>query len=291
MGANSPFLFGQRLWAETRTELFLQATDTRSVELQATRACGRGCSSASGGSPRSSTCSRRTCGTSRRCCRMSTTRTRSPVLDAGGAPRLQELRLHNGTIYRWNRPVYDVVGGRPHLRVENRVLPAGPTVVDVLANAAFYYGAIGCSPPRTGRCGRKMLFATAEQNFDRAPRHGHVGAVLLAGLRRDPGDELVLRHLLPLAHEGWTAWGVAQRPRPVPRHHRGPLQDRAQRRGLAGRDGDRRSRSAAWTGRPRCARCCGSTPTDAQQRAGAHLGGARLRAWLSPSISRRATSP
>ena len=57
-------------------------------------------------------------------------------------PRLGELRLHNGTVYRWNRPVYDVMNGRPHLRVENRVLPAGPTVVDMLANAAFYFGLV-----------------------------------------------------------------------------------------------------------------------------------------------------
>ncbi len=62
------------------------------------------------------------------------------VLHAGGVPQLGELRLHNGTVYRWNRPVYDIMNGRPHLRVENRVLPAGPTVVDMLANAAFYFG-------------------------------------------------------------------------------------------------------------------------------------------------------
>ena len=107
-----------------------------------TRGCGRRCSSANAGSPRSSTCSRRTCGTSRRCCRRPPTRTRRRCWPPAEAPRLQELRLHNGTVYRWNRPVYDVVDGRPHLRVENRVLPAGPTVVDVLANAAFYYGAL-----------------------------------------------------------------------------------------------------------------------------------------------------
>ena len=57
-------------------------------------------------------------------------------------PALSELRLHNGTVYRWNRPVYDVVDGRPHLRLENRVLPAGPTVIDMLANSAFYYGTL-----------------------------------------------------------------------------------------------------------------------------------------------------
>jgi hypothetical protein len=52
-------------------------------------------------------------------------------------PALAELSLHNGTIYRWNRPIYDVVDGRPHLRVENRVLPAGPTVVDAVAGGLF----------------------------------------------------------------------------------------------------------------------------------------------------------
>ena len=63
------------------------------------------------------------------------------ALDSGQAPKLTELRMHNGTVWRWNRPVYDVVDGLPHLRVENRVLPAGPTVVDMVANAAFFYGA------------------------------------------------------------------------------------------------------------------------------------------------------
>lgn len=76
-------------------------------------------------------------------------------LSAGRIPHLSELRLHNGTVYRWNRPVYDVVDGRPHLRLENRVLPAGPTVVDMLANHAFYYGALrGLSEP-TPHCGRR----------------------------------------------------------------------------------------------------------------------------------------
>src|SRR5204863_276055 len=55
----------------------------------------------------------------------------------GHAPRIGELRLHNGTVYRWNRPVYDLVREKPHLRVENRVLPAGPPVGDTLAKAAF----------------------------------------------------------------------------------------------------------------------------------------------------------
>ncbi|PWG72071.1 glutamate--cysteine ligase, partial [Enterococcus hirae] len=64
------------------------------------------------------------------------------VLARGDVPHLRELTLHNGTVYRWNRPVYAVARGKPHVRVENRVLPAGPTVVDAMANAAFYYGLV-----------------------------------------------------------------------------------------------------------------------------------------------------
>ncbi|WP_055473797.1 glutamate-cysteine ligase family protein, partial [Streptomyces pathocidini] len=141
MGANSPFLFGRELWRESRPPLFQQATDTRPPELRA-----------QGVRPRTWFGERwidsaydlfeenlryfpallPICGEE------------DPlrVLDEGGVPALRELVLHNGTVYRWNRPVYAVVDGVPHLRVENRVLPAGPTVTDVVANAAFYYGLV-----------------------------------------------------------------------------------------------------------------------------------------------------
>ena len=60
------------------------------------------------------------------------------VVRQGGVPKLKALRLHNGTVYRWNRPCYGISNGVPHLRIENRVLPSGPTVVDEVANAAFF---------------------------------------------------------------------------------------------------------------------------------------------------------
>ena len=107
------------------------------------RACGPGCGSASAGSPRCSTCSRRTSGTSRRCCRSARTRTRCAVLDAG---RLAAAGRDDACT---TAPSTGGTGrsttsrtARPHLRVENRVLPAGPTVADMLANAAFYYGLV-----------------------------------------------------------------------------------------------------------------------------------------------------
>jgi len=131
------------------------------------------------------------------------------VLASGLAPKLQELRLHNGTVYRWNRPVYDVVDGRPHLRVENRVLPAGPTVVDVLANAAFYYGALKMLASDDRPVWTKMSFDAAKANFDAGARRGVDAAFYWPGFGEVRWDELILRHLLPLADEGLSRWGVS----------------------------------------------------------------------------------
>ena len=139
VAANSPFFCGKELWRETRIALFEQATDTRPEELKI-----------QGVRPRVWFGERwitsifdlfeenvRYFPSLLPVCD-----DEDPLetLERGDVPQLGELRLHNGTIYRWNRPIYDVVRDQPHLRVENRVLPAGPTVVDILANAAFYYG-------------------------------------------------------------------------------------------------------------------------------------------------------
>ena len=131
------------------------------------------------------------------------------MLESGRAPRLQELRLHNGTVWRWNRPVYDLVDGSPHVRVENRVLPAGPTVVDVIANAAFYYGALRVLSEDDRPVWSKMTFATAEENFTVCAQRGMDARVYWPGLGEVTVDELVLRRLLPMAHEGLQRWGVS----------------------------------------------------------------------------------
>lgn len=208
MGANSPYLFGRKLWAETRTELFLQATDTRAVELKN-----------QGVRPRvffgerwiTSIFDLFEENVRYFPALLPEVSDEDPVavLDAGGAPRLRELRLHNGTIYRWNRPIYDIIHERPHLRVENRVLPAGPTAVDVLANAAFYYGAMRVLTAEDRPVWTKMSFATAEANFTECARRGMSATVYWPGFGELPAEELVLRHLLPLAHEGLAAWGMS----------------------------------------------------------------------------------
>lgn len=201
VGANSPFLFGKQLWAETRTELFLQATDTRAPEL-----ANQGVRPVVHFGDRWITSIFDLFEENVRYfpALLPETTDEDPEgeLLAGRAPRLQELRLHNGTIYRWNRPIYDVIAGKPHLRVENRVLPAGPTVVDVLANAAFYYGAVEMLAAEDRPVWTKMSFEAARFNFNQGARHGVEARFYWPGFGDVPWDELMLRHLIPLAAEG-----------------------------------------------------------------------------------------
>jgi hypothetical protein len=130
------------------------------------------------------------------------------VLQRGGVPRLGELRLHNGTVYRWNRPVYDVMNGRPHLRVENRVLPSGPTVADLLANAAFYFGLIRQLVEEERPIWSQLAFAAAEDNFHVGARRGIEATVYWPGIGETPVTDLVRSVLLPKAYAGLDRFGV-----------------------------------------------------------------------------------
>jgi hypothetical protein len=207
LGANSPFLFGRELWPETRIPLFEQVTDTRPEELKE-----------QGVRPRvwfgerwiTSVFDLFEENLRYFPALLPLREDEDPVaaLDRGDAPRLAELTLHNGTVYRWNRPVYAVTDGRPHLRVENRVLPAGPTTVDVLANAAFYYGVVRALAQAERPIWTRMSFSAAAENLISGARGGIEARVYWPGMGQLPVTELVLRRLLPLAWEGLSQWGV-----------------------------------------------------------------------------------
>jgi gamma-glutamyl:cysteine ligase YbdK (ATP-grasp superfamily) len=207
LGANSPFLFGKQLWHETRITLFEQATDTRPDELKR-----------QGVRPRVWFGERWITSVFDlfeeniqffpALLPISEDEDPLAVLDTGGCPQLAEMSLHNGTIYRWNRPVYAVSGGRPHLRVENRVLPAGPSVADVMANSAFYYGLVRVLAESERPVWTQMSFATAAENLHTAARYGIGAQLYWPGLGEVPAAELVLRRLLPLARDGLGRWGV-----------------------------------------------------------------------------------
>jgi len=207
VGANSPFLFGKALFAESRIPLFEQSADTRPDELKA-----------QGVRPRVWFGERWITSifdlfeeNSRyfpALLPISSDEDAIAVLDAGGVPRLDELRLHNGTVYRWNRPVYDIQGGAPHLRVENRVLPAGPTVVDTMANAAFFAGLVRALAQQERPLWTQMSFSAANENFEVGVRDGIEAEVYWPQIGQVSVVELVVRKLLPLAAEGLRQWQV-----------------------------------------------------------------------------------
>lgn len=207
VAANSPFFAGRELWRETRPQLFEQAIDTRTYELKA-----------QGVRPRvwfgerwiSSIFDLFEENARYFPALLPVCADEDPVecLSRGQIPTLDELRLHNGTIWRWNRPVYDVVAGAPHLRVENRVLSSGPSLVDTLANAAFYFGLVRQLAGADRPLWDQMSFSAAAENFEHGARHGLDAMVYWPSLGTVGVGELVVRKLLPLAHQGLADWGV-----------------------------------------------------------------------------------
>ena len=253
VGANSPFFFGRELWRETRIALFEQTTDTRPEELKA-----------QGVRPRvwfgerwiTSIFDLFEENVRYFPSLLPVVEDEDPVavLEGGGAPRLQELRLHNGTIYRWNRPIYDISRGRPHLRVENRVLPAGPTIVDTLADAAFDDGLIRVlvEDDRPGLVLDVLRRRTRE--LLRGREAGHRRARRLRGGRRGAGGRA---RPAPPAADGprrpRTLGRGRRRRRPPARDHRVLLRAAGQRRLLAGRLGSTISTRTSTAPTP-CAR-------------------------------------
>ncbi|MGW0584444.1 glutamate-cysteine ligase family protein [Streptomyces sp. NPDC002920] len=207
LAANSPFLFGRELWHETRVPLFEQATDTRPQEIKA-----------QGVRPRVWFGERWITSVFDlfeenlryfpALLPLCDTQDPAQALDRGDIPELGELTLHNGTIYRWNRPVYGVADDAPHVRVENRCLPAGPTVADTLANGAFYYGLTRALVEEERPVWSRMSFRAAEDNLHTAARHGIEAQLYWPGTGEVPVAELVLRRLLPLAHRGLELSGM-----------------------------------------------------------------------------------
>ncbi|MFG2652003.1 glutamate--cysteine ligase [Streptomyces sp. NPDC048436] len=232
VGANAPFLFGRELWRESRPPLFLQSTDTRPPELQA-----QGVRPRTWFGERWITDAYELFEENLRYfpALLPLVDEEDPleVLDDGRVPQLAELVLHNGTVYRWNRPVYGIADGVPHLRVENRVLPAGPTITDVIANAAFYYGVVRALAEEPRPIWTRLPFEAAADNFDTAcrdgiearlrwPRRGRYG-----GLVEVPAVALVRDELLPLAAAGLDAWGVEPADRDF---YLGVIEERCRRR-------------------------------------------------------------
>jgi len=198
----SPILFGKRLWNATRIALFQQSVDTRTV-----------------GDHLRESSPRVTFGnewvdnsileifqedTARYRVMLSTDVTEDveKMLDEGAPPALKALQIHNGTVYRWNRPCYGVTDGQAHLRIENRVFPSGPTVTDEIANSAFWLGLMNKMGDYYPDVSEKMNFDDARLNFVAASKLGLDTNFRWFDERRVNAMDLINKELLPIAKEG-----------------------------------------------------------------------------------------
>ena len=199
---NSPLLFGKRLWRETRIALFQQAVDTRSSNLYLREMSPRVHFGSQWVDQSVTEIFKEDI--SRFRVLLTTELDEDPIetLKEGGVPKLMALQLHNGTVYRWNRACYGITNGKPHLRIENRVLPSGPTVVDEVANAAFWYGLVGQLAEEYEAVSDVMDFDDVRHNFIAAARHGLASQFTWIDGTKQPAHELILDRLLPKAAEG-----------------------------------------------------------------------------------------
>jgi len=209
VAVNSPVLFGQRLWQETRVALFQHSTDERSrpklARNQPTRVSFGDCWL------ENSVIELFHDQITRFRPIMITQPDENPfaVLARDETPLLSALRMHNGTVWRWNRACYGVTDGVAHLRIENRALPSGPTIVDEIANAAFFTGLMVALPQAYGEISKRMFFDDAKMNFFRAARHGLDAQFQWINGESHSAAALILDQLLPLARQGLSSSNVA----------------------------------------------------------------------------------
>lgn len=198
---NSPLLLGKELWCETRVALFQQTLDTRviaraNLDKQARVTFGSDWVEGTVVDYFKHEVSKYKSLLTRHIEKDSLTE-----LKSGTIPKLKALNLHNGTIYRWNRPCYGVGNGKPHIRIENRYIPAGPSMKDELANLAFWVGLMRGRPAEFDDLPKVMDFQNAKANFLRACRNGTETVMNWKG-KTIPLTNLILDELLPMAESG-----------------------------------------------------------------------------------------
>jgi CBS domain-containing protein/gamma-glutamylcysteine synthetase len=209
IAANSPLVFGKRLWHESRIALFQQALDTRaSAEHMRERSprvhFGKGWLKKSIMEIYKEDISR-----FRVLMGMDIDENSLEILETGITPKLRALQVHNSTVYRWNRPCYGISpNGKPHLRIENRVLPAGPTVIDEMANAAFWLGAMVGMADEYGDITKLLSYEDIRDNFDKSAKFGIDTKFNWIKDQKIAATDLVKEELLPLAKAGLKKQGI-----------------------------------------------------------------------------------
>ncbi len=200
--SNSPVLLGRRLWHETRVAVFERAFDSRSQPELARGSLTR---VSFGHDWVKDSVLEIFHDNAARFPVIMTRELEGDALDlvaSGEVPNLHALSLHNGTVWRWNRPCYGVANGVAHLRIENRVLPSGPSIIDEVANAALFYGMMTALPSRYGDVSEQLPFAKAHANFLNAARYGLEAQLDWLGGKQVDTRTLLLEELIPAAYQG-----------------------------------------------------------------------------------------
>jgi hypothetical protein len=209
VAGNSPSFLGHQLWEETRVALFKQAVDIRSGRARRDRQAAR--VSFGSGWVQDGALELFQEAVDQHEVLLPVLGSEDPLecLQAGGLPPLDEVRLHQGTVWHWNRPVYDPASGG-HLRIEMRALPAGPSIPDMLANMAFQVGLTLALAEEMPALQEDLDFEDAHANFYRAAQHGLESRLRWPGVGR--GDTVSARELIPrlipLAERGLVAAGI-----------------------------------------------------------------------------------
>ncbi len=209
-GANSPLLLGKRLWNETRVAVFEHSVDARS---DVHRQRGLQPRVHFGDSWVNDSVLEIFQEDIARFRAVLTTESEEDPLEKvkrGEAPSFKALRLHNGTVYRWNRACYGVMDGVPHLRIEHRVLPSGPSIIDEVANAAFFFGLMA-ELAEQGDVRERMSFEDARANFFAAARYGMQAQFRWFKGKQVTAADLIRRELLPLARDGLARVKIRKR--------------------------------------------------------------------------------
>jgi len=211
IAANSPVVFGRRLWHESRIALFQQSLDTRTTHDHMRERYPRVSFGSDWLKESVLNIHREDIARFRVLISSDIEEVASELIAAGKVPKLRALQVHNSTVYRWNRPCFGISpNGKPHLRIENRVLPSGPTVIDEIANTALWIGAMVAYGKHYKDISKHISFDDVRDNFGKAARFGIDSNFTWFKDKKISTCELIKKEILPMAREGLASQKVAK---------------------------------------------------------------------------------
>lgn len=212
IAANSPIVFGRRLWHESRIALFQQSLDTRTTHDHMRERSPRVSFGKDWLQESIMEIYKEDISRFRVLISSDVTEDSLEMIKNGEVPKLRSLQVHNSTVYRWNRPCYGISdNGKPHLRIENRVIPAGPTVLDEIANACFWLGLTVGMADEIKDIRELMSFADARDNFGKAAQFGIDSKFTWFNDKKVSCCDLILDELLPIARRGLKKRKIAKK--------------------------------------------------------------------------------